>query len=148
MTLTTPASASLPHSALWGPRTTSMRSTSQVVRSWKANSSLPAGSLASMPSMSTSTWLASAPRTRTWVWEPMPPARLTVRPGMSCSRSTAKTDCLASICSRSMTDTELPAATSGTGTRDAVTTSVSRISSARTMEVAAAAARNAERHSK
>ncbi len=46
-----------------------------VLRSWeKSNSEPEAGSFASKPSMRTSTWLASPPRSRSWVRLPRAPA--------------------------------------------------------------------------
>ena len=81
MTLTTAPIASLPQSALCGPRTISMRSTWPVARYSQRNSSPVAGSLARTPSINTSTWLASEPRTRTWVCDPIPPVCEIAKPG-------------------------------------------------------------------
>ena len=71
--LITPANASLPQIELCGPRITSTRSILAVDRCAKLNSDPAAGSLASTPSINTSTWFASDPRMRICVMAPSPP---------------------------------------------------------------------------
>ena len=126
MTFTTPASASLPHSELCGPRTISTRSMSSVVRCAKSKASSRETSFASMPSISTRTWFASAPRTRNCVTLPAPPKRPTANPGTSRSRSVRKAGLRRSMSSRVITVTLAPALRSAIGVRDAVTMTSSR----------------------
>ena len=62
----TPASASLPQTALCGPAKHSTLPMPASARAPKSNSEPLPGSFSATPSSSTSKWFASAPRTRAW----------------------------------------------------------------------------------
>ncbi|MFO1425833.1 MAG: hypothetical protein U1F11_02445 [Steroidobacteraceae bacterium] len=111
-----------------GPRTISMRSTCSSGMSW--NEASPAlVEPTRTPSMSTSVWSDSAPRTNTVLGLPMPPLLVTETP--ATPRSSSSTSCAwrRSMVVRSMTVTEASVLASGSGTRRAVTTTVCRGSS-------------------
>ncbi|MNT61613.1 hypothetical protein D3C72_1992690 [compost metagenome] len=80
MMLTTPAMALAPQNVLCGPRRISIRSMSSATSPPKSNSPCET-SFASTPSIMTSNWLPSAPRTRTCVRPPDAPVRETEKPG-------------------------------------------------------------------
>lgn len=75
--------------------------------------------------MSTSTWLASAPRMRSWVCEPTGPLRATAMPGRSRSRLAVVVAWRSMISWRVTRLTALPVRSSGCGSRAAVTMMVS-----------------------
>ena len=79
MICTTPATASPPWRALWGPRTTSMRSTSASGTCDRSRP--PPRLLARTPSTSTRVKSDSPPRRKSEVWAPGPPVCCTVSPG-------------------------------------------------------------------
>ena len=83
-----------------GPRIISIRSMSSADRLEKSNSP-SVRLLAWTPSISTSVWLPSAPRMRTWVEIAVPPLRLTATPGMLRSASaTLRICCAAQLLAR------------------------------------------------
>ncbi len=82
-TETTPPTASDPHKADCGPRTTSIRLARSALSSSNRGSLPAAGSLARMPSTNSKLWLASAPRILSWVCEPAGPLVETAAEGTS-----------------------------------------------------------------
>ncbi len=100
-----------------------MRSTSTAERSPKSSEpSVAVGLPMRTPSISTSVSPGLAPRRRTWVTEPTPPASSTSRP--ATPRSTSASPLVPSFCTSEagITVTEAPVWPIGSSTRSAVTT--------------------------
>ena len=123
ITCTTPPIASEPYTALWGPRTTSMRSTSS---SGTCDRSMPPpNALARTPSIMTRVKSDSPPRVNSDVTVPGPPFCWTVMPGTDRNAVESMNCCFASISMPSITVTLSGVRDRGWSTCDADTTSVS-----------------------
>ena len=128
----TPPMASEPYRLERGPRTISTRSISEIGRSW--NETRPeVAEPTRTPSISTSTWSDSLPRTNIVVSLPSPPWLAMLMPARPRSRSASDVAWARRISSRVMISTGASAASAVTAVRVAVTMMSSSSSPASTL---------------